>query len=64
MLRPFLDGPEPNDAFSINGIDIARDYDIRKLLSPQKWITARISSDIGNTKRMSQSRRIPALMAD
>jgi hypothetical protein len=32
MVRQFLDDPEPNDAFSINGIDLARDFDIRKLL--------------------------------
>jgi hypothetical protein len=31
-VRQFLDDPEPNDAFSINGIDVTRDCDIRKLL--------------------------------
>jgi hypothetical protein len=32
MVHLFFDGPEPNNAFSINGINIARDYDIRKFL--------------------------------
>jgi hypothetical protein len=57
LLR-LLDSSESNDTFSINGVDLARDFGIGRSFNQRKWIAGQMSSDIGNAKRRTNRAEI------